>query len=192
MRRIWITLLAVAMAVIVTIPATAAPPANDWCGDDGTKPDHPSCSDTPTPTTPEPPLQSCEVLPSLSGPGYSEFECAWTPEDDESLQGEVTLTVTGGQAAYLAVFVRDSSPGNICALETWDKPTGTEFTATFPLVDERGTYWSTGGTDWCAPYDEFGPKEDLNGEPLNLRVILRGKKTTTVEVALKPVQAATP
>lgn len=188
MRRISIMLLAAATVTAMAVPVGAAP---SKCVD---APWLPGCAhiDEDPPPTPEPPLQSCEVLPSLSGPGYSEFECAWTPKDDGSSQGVVTLTVTGGQAAYLAVFVRDSSPGNICALETWDKPTGTEFTATFPLVDERGTYWSTGGTDWCAPYDEFGPKEDLNGEPLNLRVILRGKKTTTVEVALKPVQAATP
>jgi hypothetical protein len=194
MRRLSILFsIVLVFAFVVVAAATAAAP--DFCDEESPKydPNHPSC-DTTTPPTPEPPLQSCENLLPLSGHGYTELECAWTPENDGSpSSGVVTLTVAGDEAVYLAVFVRDSSPGNICALEIWNKPTGTVFTATFPLADIRGTYWGTGGEDWCAPYDEFGPKEDLNGEPLNLRVILRGKKTTTVEIALDPVQkVATP
>ena len=201
MRRFTIgSAIVLALLLMLAAVAVAAP---SFCDPDSPRfdPDNKLCAttttsdttSTTTTTVPEPPLQSCEKLPTLSGPGYVDFGCDWTPTDREVSEGVVALTVTGGEASYLAVFVRDSSPGNICVWKKWDKATGHDFTVTFPLVRGDDTYWNTGGEEWCAPYDEFGPKEDLNGEPLTLRVVVRAKRTTTVQIVLDPVQKlATP
>ena len=184
--------LAIVLALVLMLAAiaTAAPPA----GICDKNPDHPSCPTTTTTTTTttvptEPPdLQPCASVTTIEGVvGLIDFACDWTPMEDSSTIGTVSVEVVSGQIGGLAIFVLDSLPGNICVLEQIDKPTEHE-SASFPLVDDRGTYWDTGGTNWCAPYDEFGPKEDLNGPPLHVRVNYRAKKDTVVEISLTPEQ----
>jgi len=100
------------------------------------------------------------------------------------------VTETSGDVSSVAVFIRDSAPGDICAIERWDKAIGTEFIASFPLEYGGQTYWD-GGTNWCEPFDPvLGQRSDLNGEPLHVLVNVRGKKGTVVTVSLSPGQAA--
>lgn len=170
--------LALFALVMAAVPAGAAKP--------DCKPHQPNCSTTPTTT--EPPLaQSCATLTTLSGTGSLGFECDWTPKNDGPTTGTVTVTVISGEVSRVVVFVRDSAPGDICVLEQWDKATGTVFEASFPLKDGRGTYWDQGGTNWCEPFDPVaGQRTDLNGDPLHLRVNVRAKKGTVIEVSLSP------
>ncbi len=88
------------------------------------------------------------------------------------------------------MFVRGSDPGDICLLEQWDRPTGDVVEASFPLVGDNGeTCWTQGGTHWRAQFDPIaGEREDENGNPLHVKVDVRGKKGTVVEVTLIPGQ----
>ncbi|RLE13346.1 MAG: hypothetical protein DRJ28_07525, partial [Actinobacteria bacterium] len=62
------------------------------------------------------------------------------------------------------------------------------FIAEFPLIHGDHTYWDN-GTNWCEPFDLIlGQRSDLNGEPLHVRVGVRAKKGTVVEVSLSPGQ----
>jgi hypothetical protein len=161
--------------VMAAVPAGAAKP--------DCKPHQPNCS-----TTTEPPLvQSCATLTTLSGTGSLGFECDWTPRNNGATTGTVTVTVISGEVSRVVLFVRDSSPGDICVLEQWWKATGTVFEASFPLADGPETYWNQGGTNWCEPFDPVaGQRTDLNGDPLHVRVNVRAKKGTVVEVTLSP------
>jgi hypothetical protein len=190
MRRFTIgSAMVLALLLMLTAIATAAPPVDDWCGERGTKQDHPSCSDTTTSTTQPPAVQPCKSGPLPVGIG-NYLQCEWTPQEGSSTVGTVTVEVVSGQIGGLAIFVLDSLPGNICVLEQINKPTGHE-SASFPLVaEDEKTYWSTGGIEWCAQYDEYGTKEDRNGEPLLVRVKYRAKKGTVVNISFSPVDIA--
>ncbi len=178
------SLLIVAALALPVLAATAATAGPDFCD---RKPNHPSCSTTPPPDEPAV-AQPCETVTTLRGTGNLGFDCDWTPKEDGVTTGTVTVTVTSGEVSRVVVFVRDSAPGDICVLKQWDKATGTVFEASFPLVDERGTYWDN-GTNWCEPFDPIvGQRSDLNGEPLHVRVNVRAKKGTDVEVSLSPGQ----
>lgn len=176
---------ALALPVLAATAATAGPDCDRFA-------DHPLCPpSTTTTTTTEPAVaQPCETVTTLRGTGNLGFDCDWTPEESSAATGTVTVTVTSGEVSRVVVFVRDSAPGDICVLKEWDKATGTAFEASFPLVDERGTYWDN-GTNWCEPFDPIvGQRSDLNGDPLHVRVGVRAKKGTVVEVSLFPGQAA--
>jgi hypothetical protein len=219
--------IVLALLLMLAAIAIAAPP--DFC--DPESPDyklegHPSCSDTST-TTPEP--STIEACPTgtFTVPGGREevtFECKWTPQDN-GLEGNgpstgtIAVTKVSGEVSRLVVMVRDSSPGDLCELtwpgktsrgwEWYQGPLTGPLGLTFPLTDDRGTYWAFGyldndgvfrsstGAHWCGPYDPIdGLRDDLNGEPLNLRVILDGnknknKENASVNVILSPVQEFT-
>lgn len=152
--------------------------------------DHPVCqtsSSTSTSTTAPPVVPSCAEIPPIevTKGGYFGIECEWTPAYDEAATwGSVTATVTKGSVSWLVMLVRDSNPGDICLLEEWDKPSAAELEASFPLVLGSDTYWDV-GEKWCSGVAS-GFRDDLNGDPLNLVVNLRGKRGTVVEVSLTP------
>jgi hypothetical protein len=146
------------------------------------------------PTLPISPQRPCgnrerSGFKGLHSTGSNNFVCEWTPKQDGPDGGTVTVEVASGSIGRLAIFVVDSLPGNICVLEQINKPTEHE-SASFPLVEEEATYWSTGGTNWCAQYDEFGPKEDLNGSPLLVRVHFTAKRGAVVNISFSPVDLA--
>jgi hypothetical protein len=183
-RTTMIVALALFALVVATVPAALAAPA-DICDRNQ---NHPSCSDTEPPTEP-PTVQHCETVKTLHGPGNLEFECDWTPQDNGATTGIVTVNVTKGKVSSVAVFVRDSAPGDICIGEQWDNVTETEFIAEFPLETTDGTYWDD-RINWCAQFDTVaGQRSDLNGEPLHVFVSVRAKKDTVVQVSLSPGQA---
>ena len=190
MRRFTIgSAMVLALVLMLTAIAVAGPPAGLWCEDEngpGTRPDHPSCATTTTPNPPttEPPVvQPCQSVTTLDG--VTNLFCDWTPEPGSDV-GTVTVTVTSGEIGGLVIWVLDSLPGDICVVEQINKPTETE-SASFSLVEGERTYWSN-GTGWCAQYDEYGPRDDRNGDPLYVRVHFRAKKDTVVEISLTPDQ----
>jgi hypothetical protein len=209
-KRLLVLAIAVAMLMGLTMTATTAA--------DCPFPGHPKCPDPPdtttTTTAPEPPPsgEACApdegVITLVPGPGFTSFECLWTPENDGSTTGTVTVEATAGSISGPVVFVRDASPGDICLLQQeWDGP---PFSASFDLAYgdlpdddlwdpddlypdfapyENQTYWTFGGTHWCYPQDApLGMRDDPNGEPLHMLVNFRAKKNTTVEITLTPTQ----
>lgn len=210
MRRFWITIIAVATALAIALPAGAVKPQCD-AGLPGYTPDHQICATDDDPT--EPPAENpCPDLIELSGPRVL-FECDWAPTSDGPTDGIVTVTMNpGGEVSHLVVMVRDSSPGDLCEL-SWDGkatdeqwfvgPLHGDLELSFPLVDStRGRYWDYWheadelwytGEHWCEPYDPVvGQRTDLNGDPLHLAVSMRAKKDTVVTVSLIPVQEEDP
>jgi hypothetical protein len=222
MRRITIG-SAIVLALLLMLTAIAASAAPDGFCEDGRV--HPRCPTTTTsPTIPEPPaLQPCEDQFTVTG-GREQvvFECDWILPDeapDAVVDGVVTVHLDEGEVSGLVVMVRDSSPGDFCDLywpekpsrgsEWYDGPLTGDLELTFPLNDDRGTYWdfdyldnsgvlqSSTGAHWCGPYDPIdGLRNDLNGDPLHLRVFFDGnknknKETAIVSVTLSPVQEVT-
>jgi hypothetical protein len=208
MRRLPILFaFALAFALLILAPVSAEKKWN--CTD---RPEHPTCSTTPT-TIPEPPtLQACtdDVLLDIGNgaAGRVSFGCLWTPNEIEATVGTVTVEPSLG-ISQLVVWVLDSSPGDICVVEQ-PGTADSAFVATFDLaygelpVDtdwdqdddypdfepyENNTYWEFGGTQWCYPQDTVaGMRQDLNGEPLHVRVNFVAKKNTTVNISLNPPQ----
>jgi hypothetical protein len=184
------TLLVMGVAI-----ASAAPP-DDFCD---RKPDHPNCSTTTTTTTEPPTLQPCdEAILGVPQPvrGFVGFDCDWTPENDGAETGVVNVATLKGEVTRLVIFVRDSSPGDICVLEQLDKPIGSPVVSSFPMVFDSDpsvagfeeNYWDS-KTNWCERFDPIaGQREDLNGEPLHLTVNVRGKPGTEVLISLSPGQ----
>jgi hypothetical protein len=180
---------ALTLPLLVTTTATAGPDcANPKFAD------HWSCSTTPpdtTTTTVPDAVQPCDTVTTLSGSGHLGLECDWTLAQSIATTGTVTVTVIEGEIFRVVAWVRDSSPGDICVLEQWDREAGTVFTASFPLIYGDGTtFWEHGGTHWCEPFDPVaGQRTDLNGEPLHVSVGFRASRDTVVEVSLSPGQA---
>jgi len=197
MRRFWTTMLVIAMALVIALPAGAGRPE---------KPDKPE-----EPTTEPPTLSPCLDSETFSGSGVHRFECDWTPSDPgtDNPEGVIRVEKQGsGEVSHLVVMVRDSSPGDICELDWEGKtiedsewyvgPLTSDLDLTFPLSDDdRGTYWEfeffdnfdikkeSNGEHWCGPYDPIdGLRDDLNGDPLHLAVNMRAKKDTTVTITL--------
>lgn len=197
MRRLTIGFALVCTLLLVESVAGAVPPG--FCDPAAGHDDHPHCTATtqpPSTTTTEPTdppaVEAClseNVIDAVKG--TNAFNCEWTPTEpdyvDDSTVGTVTVTVGNGEIGGLVIFVLDSMPGNVCVLEEINKPTEFE-SASFNLVEGTDTYWNTDSADWCAQYDEFGPKEDLNGPPLHVRVFFRAKGETPVTISLTPEQ----
>jgi len=180
--KMLMTLVALAALLVMTAAPTVAK-----------KPDNPGKPDTTTTTTTttEPVVaQPCKTVTTLRGTGDLWLDCEWTPQDNGAMTGTVTVTVANGEVSRVVVFVLDSAPGDICILEQWQRgATGNVFIAEFPLIyEDETTYWDN-GTNWCEPFDPIlGQRSDLNGEPLHVRVGVRAKKGTVVEVSLYPEQ----
>lgn len=197
--------LVLVLVLALAAAAAAAPPS---C-----KPKDPGCSGTTTTTTLPAGLEACHPDDSgvitIPGSNRTVFECLWTPEVANTAFGTVTVDPAEGAIRYLAVAVRDDSPGDICLLQTeWSDQT--PYAASFDLAYgdlpddgvwdpndlypdfapyENQSYWSLEGTHWCYPTDGVdGMREDTNGKPLHLYVALRAEKGTTVEIALFPNQ----
>ena len=190
-KRIKLLLIAAALTLPALVATTAT--AGPDCDNPKFTNNHPLCSDSPTTTTSttEPAVdQACETITTLPAAGQSSFGCDWTPTDTGTSTGTIEVRTISGEVSRVAVFVRDSDPGDICLLEQWEKPTSDVVEASFPLIYDNGeTYWTHGGTHWCAPFDDvIGERADLNGNPLHLEVSVRGKKNTIVEVTLTPGQ----
>jgi hypothetical protein len=131
---------------------------------------------------PEPTTLVCDTVTTLSGNGGLTLECEWTPANTGATFATVTVEAIGGSLSYLAIAVRDSSPGDYCYLANWDKPSETSYTASFDLVSDGTSYWASNG-NWC------GEREDLNGAPLTVTVSTRVKRGTQVVVTLDPPQS---
>lgn len=224
MRRFAIGLaILLALSLMLAAVAVAAP---SFCDPENPRydPDNKLCtttttSDPTTTTTTKPPdLRLCEDEFTVTG-GREQvlFECDWAPVNDGASQGIVTVS---GEASRVVVMVRDSSPGDFCEL-SWPGKTsrGWEWyegslagvlELTFPLTDDtRGIYWAfdyidnngdwvmgSSGEHWCGTYID-GLRDDLNGDPLHLFVILDGnknknKENASVDVTLSPVPEVTP
>ncbi len=218
MKRFTIGLaIVLALSMMLTAIASAAS-LEEFCDD---YPDHQRCDDITPPTMPTvpPALQPCEDHFTVTGEREQVvFECDWILPDEAPeavVDGVVTVRLDEGEVSGLVVMVRDSSPGDLCELswpgktsrgwEWYQGPLTGALDLTFPLTDNRGTYWAfdyldnsgdlqpSTGEHWCGPYDPIdGLRDDLNGEPLHLRVILDGnknknKETAIVSVTLSPV-----
>jgi hypothetical protein len=169
-------MVAVALAMLVAGTASGAPEKD--C-DDPRWENHPACaSNTP-----------CMTVTSLDGRSGGIY-CDWTPVYDASaLTARVGVEVTSGEVVRVVIFVRDSDPGDVCALEQWDRPATDSFEAFFDLVVGDETYWDA-STHWCSHLDEIaGTRSDLNGDPLHVQVNYRGTKDSSVRITLKPEQA---
>ncbi len=185
MKRLAIVLLVVATAMAVALPAGAK------------KPDGPPGKPTTTTQPPEP-LAACADHVTFEGERRGGFQCLWTPEAGDAETATIAVTYTN-PLRHLVVFVRDADPGDICVLEQeWDDQPGPTLAASFPLADERGSYWGYTNPDdgqwyvgehWCEPYDPVvGQRADPNGEPLHVSVSFRAPRGTDVTVTLDPGQ----
>ena len=216
MRRVTIgSAIVLAMLLMLTAIAASAVP-DGFCDDDRV---HPLCTTTPptmpTPTTMPPTPQPCEDQFTVNG-GREQvlFECDWTPQGDGPSTGTIAVTKVSGEVSGLVVMVRDSSPGDLCELswpgmtsrgwEWYQGPLTDALDLTFPLTDDRGTYWAfsyidnndtaqtSAGAHWCGPYDPIdGLRDDLNGDPLHLSVRLDGNRNKNKENAIVNVTLST-
>jgi hypothetical protein len=143
---------------------------------------------------PEPAIESCASIPPIkvTKGGYTGIECEWTPAHDAvAPSGKVEVKTLLGEISWVVVVVRDSNPGDICVLESWDRPSGV-VAALFPLVDGAESYWDS-STHWCSRFDgDDYIRDDPNGDPLNLVVNVQGKRGAVVEVTLTPGQVSSP
>jgi hypothetical protein len=183
MKRFWMTLLTAGLALALAAPALAA------------KPDKPG---KPGPSE-DPPVAPCVAVKTLENiKGTFDYDCEWTPVDGDPRPdvGLVTVRVDQGEVTDVVMIVNDSYPGDLCLYQPeWlDERTGESLmplepgesvTGAFPLVFEGEAYWDS-PENWCSRFDEYGPKEDLNGDPLHLKVQLRARRGTIVIVTLDP------
>jgi hypothetical protein len=217
MRRVTIGLaIVLALSLMLAAVAIAAPPGG-YCDIDENHPNCPTATTSTPPTTVPPTLQPCEdQFAVIGGREQVAFECEWAPQGNDPSTGTIAVIKVSGEVSHLVVMVRDSSPGDLCELswpgktsrgwEWYQGPLTGALDLTFPLTDDRGTYWafdyldnggslqSSTGAHWCGPYDPIdGLRDDLNGDPLHLRVILDGnknknKENASVSLTLSPVQ----
>ena len=175
MRRFWMALLIAGLALAMAAPALAAKPDNG--------PGKPGGPDDPAVHLP------CDAVTTLTVKGRTEFHCEWSPSgsDPRPEFGTVTIRATEGGVSEPGVFVTDSYPGDICLRGALWVDDG--WVGTVPLVHEGVSYWDA-PTNWCSRFDpvveEIGQKEDLNGDPLHLRVQLRARTLSTVTITLSP------
>lgn len=182
MKRIWTLFLVFGVALAMAVPAYAA------------KPDKPG---KPGPEPPE--IDPCPAAVQVDNIKRTyDFECEWSPSDSTPTpaDGTVAVEVTRGSITYLAVSVRDSSPGDICVLESeWLDASGESLmplgagsavVATFPLVYGGESYWDA-PVHWCSRFDPIdGIRADLNGDPLHFQIYLRAARGTDIAFFLTP------
>lgn len=182
MKRSSVILLLVVALIAVAWPAMGAKP------DCAVDLNHPSCRPVSTTTTSQvPSIGTCEAQLVLGSSGVTRFDCDWSPTfATAATSGVINVSTVSGELTHLVVFVRDSSPGDICVLEQRKRPIAPEFEASFPLRVGDESYWDT-PTHWCSRFDPVdGTRADLNGDPLHLSVSIRAKRGTVVEVSLTP------
>jgi hypothetical protein len=169
MRRLPIFLaLGLVFALFVVAAATAAPP-KDFCGPDGTKLDHPSCTTTTTPTPPPPPTTDFEdcvfdgdgVLDGWSETGS--IRCVWTPSDGSDayysfqIQSDNVETV---KLPQLTVNAEPWTPSAVCVNAgsyrgPQDVPFPPDGDPLWTFVPEDSSWWpAADGAKTCA---EGGP-----------------------------------
>ena len=137
MKRLWITLVVIALAAIAALPAAAGAP--NFCDPDSPKykPDHPTCTtttttETPTTTTTIPESVECDfnddgVLinpddePVALGTENTSHRCELTADHSVAY----TFTISDPTGATTSLFhpyvaIRDQYPfwGNICFVDT--------------------------------------------------------------------------
>lgn len=183
MKRFWMALLIAGLALAMAAPALAVKPDNPG------KPGHPQ----------DPAEQSCVAVKTFDGiKGNFDYDCVWSPTGAEPRPEVATVAVgvTSGEVSYVSVIVNDSYPGSLCLFQReWlNEETGESLmplesgewvTGLFPLVYEGESYWDV-PVQWCSRFDQYGPKDDLNGDPLHLSVHLRARKGTDVTITLDP------
>jgi hypothetical protein len=202
MRRLSILFsigLVFALVVVAAAIATAGPDCKN-----------PKFADRPSCSKETPQLEACETYMTLDEGG---LDCLWTPVNDGSPTGKVLFSNMEGIRSGV-VWVLDDFPGDICVIEQgWGSRDGSTFEAEFDLVYgptllgyeawEGQDYWdftyepddlSTDpivGSYWCAPQDQASDsyREDTNGTPLHLRVLLNTTKRGHLDITLSPEQA---
>ncbi len=126
MKRLWITLLVIAMTAIITLPAGAGAP--NFCDEenfpDDYKPGHPSCTTTTTTTTTTEPAteEACEFvdgkLAGYTGTESAPYKCEWTITDAEHWEYSFVLKAASGTPLSVLrphLFVTDAYPiGDKC------------------------------------------------------------------------------
>ena len=194
MRRLPILLaFGLVFALLIVAAATAAPP--DFCDEEKFGLNHANCEEPPTEPPPEPPAtQQCDTITTREG--SVQLNCEWTPENEGATFGTVKVEAVSGEISKVAVWVLDDFPGDICVFDEWNnaKTMDKVFEVQFPFVNDGGeTYWGN-GTHWCAQFDDARVEAlaDLNGDPLHVRVNLRVRKGTVVNVTLTPAQDTPP
>ncbi|MEN8114733.1 MAG: hypothetical protein ABFS21_10120 [Actinomycetota bacterium] len=161
MKRFWIMLLVLAVALVTALPVGAAKPDCNPDSPDYT-PEHPSC----VPDEPDEPLVglTCADAEAQYGPhvdvnwiddwtftfeiGYREDACV----DVISIAGDWTIKVDMGSAILVGLGVRDSvAPGDMC----WGPGLDTG------LVTEADTYtFGTPASELNACGDDFGDDDE--------------------------------
>ncbi len=212
--KLLLILVVATLTLGIAVTATAGPNCrNPKFADD------PLCSPPTTTTTPtQPPqLEACTTEMTITGKGYTSFECLRTPvepREGESTVAKVTVSgLEGGVKGPPVVFVRDDAPGDICLLEQgWDEQTGPEFEASFDLFYDEvpvgyeawlgRSYWDfvyenedvptvpIVGAYWCAPQDPAPDSLhlDTNGTPLHLAVNFNARGGGQLTINLYPGQ----
>jgi hypothetical protein len=202
MRRLPILLaFGLVFALLVVAAATAAPP--NFCDEEKFGLNHANCDEPPT----EPPMIGpCKTTTRLPV-GSSHLDCEWSPANTGATFGTVKVEAIGdGEISKVAVWVLDDFPGDICVFDQWNnaKTRDKVFEVQFPLVNADGdTYWEFDddddpatepivGAHWCSQFDDarVDRLDDLNGEPLHVRVNLRVGKGTVVDVTLATLTPA--
>jgi hypothetical protein len=204
MRRLSI-LFSIGLVFALVVVAAAIATAGPDC-DNPKFADRPICSEEPG-TIPE--LEACETnMPNVTGG----LDCLWTPVNDGTSRGKVLFSDMEGIRSGV-VWVLDDFPGDICVLEQgWGSRDGSTFEAEFDLVYgdtllgydawEGRNYWDFAykaddlstdpiGAHWCAPQDLASDsiREDTNGTPLHLRVLIKAMKGGHLDITLSPGQA---
>lgn len=168
MRTVWLLAAATVMLLLLVLVASSA--------------------EAKPPTTTEPTvIPWCDSVMTDTYRGQTTIECLWIPTGSTVATVEVT---TSTPISSLTIFVRDSSPGDICVLDEWGKSGDTTFVSSFPLA------WynpDTGLTEhyvdysehWCGRFDPIaGQRADLNGDALHVQVSFAAKRGTTVSLEL--------
>ncbi len=167
--------LATALMLCLGAAATATAAPTD-CAD--LPPNHPRYCGPP------PGIDECPAEITTS----EGFECLWTPSQGAGLTiGTITIEPFG-QLDRVLVFVRDASPGDICALEQGlDDTSEPPWEVMIPLEDERGTYWDFTEGHWCEPYDPVaGQRDDPNGLPLHVQIGFKARRGAEARITITP------
>ncbi len=192
MRRLPIFLaLGLVFALFVVAAATAAPPT-DFCGLEGTNPDHPSCPtpSTTAPTTPPPPTTDFD--PCVFGDddgvleGWSEtgsIRCKWEPENPWAtysfqIQSDNVDTV---KLPQLAVNAEPWTPSAVCVnAGSYRGPQDVPFP---PDGDDLWTFVPEESSWWPGANDE---KTCADGGPYLLAIRVNEVKDGEVILVISP------
>jgi len=194
-NRIWIVLLIMAVAIVMAIPAGAAPPCS-------VNPNHPNCiPDDPTDPPPDDgPLAgtTCNAIgewgePVQSGTYITEIltenACIDVMADPGVWTVEVVDESGDGTLRWLSLVIRDSvAPGDACDSVAYRRDIPSKITLDgFESDGIAGAWVNSCGTDWAEWVgDDYYDYEDTDVEsPLVLQVFMSGKDekvTLTIDI----------